>query len=56
MVTVQVLDQHNDVKAESDDDGMNLSIVSKIGLFVYRFWLGALREDEKESVNLPASG
>jgi hypothetical protein len=32
MVSVQVLDQHHYVKAECNNDSMNLSIVSKISL------------------------
>jgi hypothetical protein len=32
MVTVQVLDKHYNMKAERNDDRMNLSIVSKISL------------------------
>ena len=32
MVDVQVLDRHYYVKAERNDDGMDLSIVSKISL------------------------
>ena len=32
VVTVQVLDKHYNMKAERNDDRMNLSIVSKISL------------------------
>ncbi len=32
MITVQVLDEDDDMKTESDDDGMNLSIVANISL------------------------
>lgn len=32
MVPVQVLDEHDDMKAKSDDDGMNLAMVSMISL------------------------
>jgi len=32
VVTVEVLDEHNDVQAECNDDEVNLSIVSSISL------------------------
>jgi len=32
MVTIQVLDQNNNMEAKCDDDGVNLSIVAVISL------------------------
>ena len=32
VISVQVLDEHNNVEAECNNDGMDLSIVSKISL------------------------
>lgn len=32
MITVQVLDEHNDVQAKRDNDRMNLAMVSMISL------------------------
>jgi hypothetical protein len=32
VISVQVLDEHNNMEAECNNDGMNLSIVSKISL------------------------
>lgn len=32
MITVQVLDEHNNVQAERDNDRMNLAMVSMVSL------------------------
>ena len=36
MVTVQILDENNDMETERDNDGVDLSIVSMIGLLLIR--------------------
>lgn len=36
MVAVEILDEHNNVKAERDDDRMDLGVVSEISLYPSR--------------------
>ena len=45
MIAIEILDQRNNVKAEGEDNGMNLSIVSLISLLFFLQLASAKRWD-----------